>query len=498
MDQLVQYSLLILLLSACGRQSSRETSETLSGQPEHYSMTASGTEATDPYLTLDQHGLPVLCWTEKQAGSGQYILKYAVFDTVTAKFGPTVTVSSSTGTKTSAESANKVAFKADGTVIALFGKRFDDPENRFAGAIQYSMSANQGKTWSSPRYLHSDTSHHYGRGFFDIAILPDGEAGAVWLDGRFGEADTGSALFFARTSPGGGFGPDKVIAKSTCECCRTDLLVDSAGTIHLAYRDILYPPDRFGRQVRDMAYSFSKDNGRSFLPPVRISADNWEVEGCPHAGPSLAVSRTGVRAVWFTAGSGAGGGNRPDKAAGTAGENAGSGLANTTAGVYEATLAGSEGDHFSQRKLLSTDARHPQLISLPGGGTAIAWDEIISKTGEMKTEVEAGEGGEEVSAGHGEHSGQGEHAGHSEDSGRGQHQSQDEHAGHGNPSPEAASAIALQLTSPDGQTETIHLTDGKNSAHHPVLVNFAPGKVLIAWVEEQKGLPGIRYSFVKL
>src|SRR3546814_9076857 len=107
-------------------------------------------------------------------------------------------------------------------LIAMFGKRFDDPENRFAGAIQYSVSNNQGKTWSSPHYLHSDTSHNYGRGFFDMAVLPDGEAAAIWLDGRFGEADTGSALFFACTSPGGGFGPDKMIAKSTCECCRTE------------------------------------------------------------------------------------------------------------------------------------------------------------------------------------------------------------------------------------------------------------------------------------
>src|SRR3546814_5220138 len=74
-----------------------------------------------------------------------------------------------------------------------------------------------------------------------MGTLGNGEVGAIWLDGRYGEADTGSALFFASTIPEGGFGMDKMIGESTCECCRTDLLVDSAGRIHIAYRDILYP-----------------------------------------------------------------------------------------------------------------------------------------------------------------------------------------------------------------------------------------------------------------
>ncbi|HYH55918.1 MAG TPA: hypothetical protein VD772_04865, partial [Anseongella sp.] len=215
-------------------------------QPESKALTAKGSEATDPYITRDHQGRPVLCWTEKTPGEGRYVLKYAVFDPGKEEFGPAVSVRPSTGTKTSAESANKVAFKSDGSIVALFSRRFEDPENRFAGGILYSLSPDQGKSWSAARYLHSDTLHRYGRGFFDICTLPDGEVGAVWLDGRFGEADTGSAIFFARTEKGAGFGADKVIGQSTCECCRTDILTDSAGMIHIAYRDILHPPDRFG------------------------------------------------------------------------------------------------------------------------------------------------------------------------------------------------------------------------------------------------------------
>src|SRR3546814_454476 len=218
--------------------------------PEARILTSAGVMATDPYFASDQYGNPVLSWTEQLPGSEDYLLKYAVFDPSEGSFGPAVSVTTSASTNTTAESANKVAFKSDGTIIALFGKRFNDPENRFAGAIQYSLSTNDGTTWSAPRYLHSDTLHQYGRSFFDMATLANGEVGAIWLDGRYGEADTGSALFFASTIPEGGFGMDKMIGESTCECCRTDLLVDSAGRIHIAYRDILYHLSHFGKKDR--------------------------------------------------------------------------------------------------------------------------------------------------------------------------------------------------------------------------------------------------------
>src|SRR3546814_12372926 len=104
--------------------------------------------ATDPYFTSDQYGNPVLSWTEQLPGSEDYLLKYAVFDPSEGSFGPAVSVTTSASTNTTAESANKVAFKSDGTIIALFGKRFNDPENRFAGAIQYSLSTNDGTNWS--------------------------------------------------------------------------------------------------------------------------------------------------------------------------------------------------------------------------------------------------------------------------------------------------------------------------------------------------------------
>jgi hypothetical protein len=108
---------------------------------------------------------------------------------------------------------------------------------------------------------------------------------AIWLDGRFGKVIKGSALFYAATGKDQRFGQDKCLFKGTCECCRTDILQDENGNIHIAYRSILFPSSLFGKQVRDMVYSFSKDNGATFSAAKVISKDNWALEGCPHTGP---------------------------------------------------------------------------------------------------------------------------------------------------------------------------------------------------------------------
>src|SRR5690606_33809945 len=171
----------------------------------------------------------------------------------------------------------------------------------FAGAVNYTMSRDGGVSWTEPGFLHTDTAHHYGRQFFDIARLANGEVGSVWLDGR-DRSVKGSTLYFAATVPLGGFAGETVVHRGTCECCRTDLMVDEGGTIHIAYRSLMYPAELFGRQVRDMAYIRSDDNGVSFTQEIPVSADHWAIEGCPHTGPALAAAGGRLHAVWFTAG----------------------------------------------------------------------------------------------------------------------------------------------------------------------------------------------------
>lgn len=403
---------------------------TKSDVPKVKKLDTGGIEAVAPYLTHDNKGNAVLCWTEKDGKDSLYRLKYALYNTETDRFDPAVTVPASAGCSNSAESMGKVAFKADGSVFAIFARRFPAERNPYAGAVYYSFSKDDGQHWSDAQFLHSDTAHTYGRSFFDIITLKDGEIAAIWLDGRYGKSIKGSALFFARTEKGKSFTADTCLDKGTCECCRTDIFSDGAGNIHLAYRNITFPSALSEKQVRDMAYKVSSDNGKTFSEAKTISEDNWQIEGCPHSGPSMTSTKSGTQVVWFTAGGGA--------------------------GLYYASAAGTAGD-FRKRHLITASGRHPQLVAMPGG----------EKLAMVCEEPLAAEHANEMNHSHGKMK-----------------------MGH---MPAGSAKITLNVLK-DGNTEkSISLTDGKAADNHAVLIPLKD-KLLVAWVREEKSGSKLYYS----
>lgn len=424
---------LLLLLAGC-HTGSRHESTSLNTM-DAVRISSEDAEASGAYITYDNQQSPVLCWTEKINDHDGHIVKYAHFDTLSQRLGEPVTVTASKGTRAHDESMNKVGFKGDGTAIVLFAKKHPTSENRFAGSILYTMSGDLGKTWTAAKYLHSDTAKTYGRSFFDMATLPDGEIAAIWLDGRYRKETTGSALFFTKTAEGSGFNQDYQIGESTCECCRTDIYVDEKNNIHVAYRDILFPPALMGQQVRDMVHSISYDGGKSFSPAKRISEDNWAIEGCPHTGPSLALNQNGLHVTWFTAGG--------------------------DPGVYFASSK-DNGGTFSDREKISSVARHPQIISLPDGTLVMVWDESPEKSNEQKPV----------------------HA-----STHSLHESHDSSSG---------SRIMLQIKNVDGSVEQWAITDGRADASHPVVISSGGGNVLIAWTETIDNKSAIFYKVIDI
>jgi hypothetical protein len=399
--------------------------------PNIESITISDAEALGPYFTKDNKGNPVLCWTELNSQDSLYRLKYAIYDVQLNKFGKPITVLGSEGSSTAAESMSKVAFKDDGTIVALFNKRFENADNRFASAIYYTISDDEGQTWTEPQFIHSEASQNYGRSFFTISRLADGEVGAIWLDGRFGESEKGSALFFARTENGQGFGVDTCLDKNTCECCRTEILIDKNGGIHLAYRGIQTP---FGKQTRDMVYSFSKDNGKSFDTAKPISKDNWEIEGCPHTGPTLAYTGDAINALWFT----------------------GAGIP----GLYFSSLGNTE-EEFKGKIEMSKAGRHPQMVSIKDNSLAMVWDEVLDK--------EQDSGDKPMHHDHG--------------------------MAMKSDSPSAYSRIVLTLFNKGRINKQIPISPESQIAYHPVICSLKNG-VLTAWVNEAAGKPFISYSFI--
>lgn len=417
-----------ILLNTC--QPSPEKS------PNVESTIVSESEALGPYFTKDNKGNPVLCWTELSNQDSLFRLKYAIYDVQLNEFGEPITVLGSEGSSTAAESMSKVGFKDDGTVVALFNKRFENSESRFASAIYYTLSEDEGQSWTEPQFIHSETSENYGRSFFNISTLADGEVGAIWLDGRFGESEKGSALFFARTEVGHGFGADTCLDKNTCECCRTEILTDQNGGIHIAYRGIQTPLDHLGKQVRDMVYSFSNDNGKSFDTAKPISKDNWEIDGCPHTGPSLAYTKDGINALWFT----------------------GAGIP----GLYFSSFKGAS-QEFKTKTELSRAGRHPQMAAIKENTLAVVWDEVISK------EQRAGEAPM-------------------------QH---DHGMTMGGDSPSEYSRIVMTLLSRGKVDKQFPISPESRIAHHPVIASMENG-VLAAWVNEEEGKPVIAYSFIEV
>ncbi|QJB35326.1 exo-alpha-sialidase [Chitinophaga oryzae] len=318
-------------------------------------LSHAGKDASCPYITKDAKGRTVISWVEKDSTADTGMMCYAISNDNGYTFSAPVKIEATAGVYPHAENLPKLLFRPDGGVIALFGVEQHDPRNKYAGKVMYAVSADTGRTWGAPRPLVTDTAG-YDQRYFDMALLPDGEAAAIWLDNRKDTKAEGSALYWAVTAGGKGFQAAKPIAQTVCQCCRTRLYVAGNGDVHVAYRDII------NDSIRDMVHQVSVDGGRSFSEPVRISADNWVVNGCPHTGPALTANKHGLHFAWFTMGGGQ--------------------------GVFYAGSA-DNGKTYTQKESLSKApmAKHPQIVTIPDDRVVIVWDEPVKWQGDFRSRV---------------------------------------------------------------------------------------------------------------
>lgn len=295
-----------------------------------------------PYLTRDAQGHAVLSWIRMTSDSTG-LLCYAVSSN-DSSFGAPVVIPGSGNIQPHGENLPKLLFKPSGEVIALWGAPSKDPRNKYAGLVFYAQSFDSGHSWTPPHPLVEDTSG-YDQRYYDVSLLPNGEAGIIWLDNRKQSKMEGSGLHFAATQGRQGFQSDHMIAQPCCQCCRTNLLVDGKGGIHVLYRAIIQD------SIRDMVHAVSLDGGKTFSAPERISEDNWVLRSCPHTGPSMTASSTGLHFAWFTGGA--------------------------HSGCYY-TRSTDNGHSFSLRDLVSRSGSHPQIASLPDSSLLIVWDETVA------------------------------------------------------------------------------------------------------------------------
>jgi hypothetical protein len=145
-----------------------------------------------------------------------------------------------------------------------------------------------------------------------------------------------------------GGGPERELFKGVCYCCKTALAVGADGAIYAAWRHV------FEGNFRDIAFTASRDGGKTFSPMTRVNQDGWKIDGCPDDGPAMAVDRSGVvHLAWPT-------------------------VSNDKGVILYATSR--DGNTFGKPQQVPTfgtpKASHPQ-IAIDGSGTVvIGWDEV--------------------------------------------------------------------------------------------------------------------------
>lgn len=313
-----------------------------------------GKDASCPFITKDTDGNPVVSWVEKESSADTGVMYYAVSNDNGHTFSDPVIIAATAGVFPHDENLPKLLFKPGGIVMALFGVEANDPRNKYAGKVMFTQSFDHGKTWQTAAPLVTDTAG-YDQRYFDMALLPGGEAAAIWLDNRTTTNAEGSTLYFATTRGRSGFENAMPVANTVCQCCRTKMYVADNGNIHLAYRDII------NDSIRDMVHEVSTDGGKSFSAPVRISADNWVINGCPHTGPTLTANSTGLHFAWFTMGGGQ--------------------------GAFYCRSA-DNGNTYTQKESLSKApmAKHPQMTTI-NDQLLIVWDEPVKWKDDFNSRV---------------------------------------------------------------------------------------------------------------
>lgn len=312
---------------------------------QHGSMPA-GDGSFNPSLVSDNRGGFYLAFVERSNGVCNVMLRHS---NVGKTFSNPIRVNHRLGDATVRnENPPKVSVGPGRDVYVCWASE----TAKWKGDIRFARSTDGGNTFSPALTLNSDAGGPpTGHAFQSIAVDRNGRLFATWVDERAKTISDRGAEIWLSTSDDRGktFSRDRRIISDVCECCRTNIQIDSAGRLFLSYRTV----PAAGAMYRDIVVARSTDAGKSF-ETIRVSADGWDIDACPVTGPALCVdSRDQIHVVWFT-----GGGEKP--------------------GLYYAS-SGDHGFSYSPRRMLDPDqklGKHAQAIA-QNGKILVAWDDQL-------------------------------------------------------------------------------------------------------------------------
>ncbi|MEX2353625.1 MAG: exo-alpha-sialidase, partial [Gammaproteobacteria bacterium] len=94
------------------------------------------------------------------------------------------------------------------------------------------------------------------------------------------------------------FAPNRKVADYSCECCRIAMAETPERDVAVFWRHI------FGENLHIRDHGFAVIGKDRVITPLQwATRDNWELEGCPHHGPSMVSAGDGSYHIsWFTLG----------------------------------------------------------------------------------------------------------------------------------------------------------------------------------------------------
>jgi hypothetical protein len=276
-------------------------------------------------------------------------------------FGTPVRVNSTAGdARINGEIAPRVTLQQRGKSDPLVTVAWNAKDS--TTQIRTARSTDGGRTFTEAASLQP-AGIAGDRGWQAAALDDRGTLHTIWLDHRAmavasakgheahkGEHDgvamaQRSSLYYAA-----GGGSERELFKGVCYCCKTALAIGPGGQVYAAWRHV------FANNMRDIAFTVSRDGGRTFAPLLRVHEDKWSIDGCPDDGPAMAVDGAGtVHLVWPTV------------------------LNGEQGALLYATSK--DGQRFSDPMRVPTlgapKPSHPQIAIDRAGRVMLAWDEVL-------------------------------------------------------------------------------------------------------------------------
>jgi hypothetical protein len=253
---------------------------------------------TMPALDETPNGRLYMSWIEKdEKGLSSFCMSFA--DENSQNFNKKNVIVSGYGVSSSRLMPAKLLAKKNGTLVAvLIYNPTAGPESvgrrSSGGKLVYTTSTNDGKSWSDPKAVDTDSSPGL-RGFYDAIILTNDEIAVAYLKDVKNSTKREERDLRLAITKNGVFQDEKLIDAVVCDCCNISLLVDNYGFLNIYYRDN-------NDDVRDIAHKISKDNGLTFSDAKILYADHWYIQGCPHNGAVSASMGNENLITWYSAG----------------------------------------------------------------------------------------------------------------------------------------------------------------------------------------------------